>query len=82
MLQPHKLSTTGTTLGVVGVGTGMAATLVSMSSTLTAAVGAQIAACVALGGAFGAWIAKSIKITELPQMVRRALLFFSFDTML
>jgi len=68
-LSHQSTAGTGTTLGVVGVGAGVGATLVGMSHSLTSTMLAQVGGLCALGGAIGAWIAKSIKITELPQMV-------------
>jgi len=65
----HQASArTGTALGVLGVGGGIGATLAVLQG-LAAPVYAQICGFMGVGVALGAWIAKSIKITELPQMV-------------
>ena len=57
----------GNTLGLIGVGTGLAATIGGIDAdpaTLT-----QIMGSLGLGGAIGASIAKKMAITDLPQMV-------------
>lgn len=57
----------GNALGLIGVGTGLAATLGGIEAdpaTLT-----QILGSLGLGGAIGATVAKRMAITDLPQMV-------------
>ena len=57
----------GNYLGVSGVATGVAAAMGDMGAS--SAVYAQFAGAMAAGGGLGVGIAKSMKITELPQMV-------------
>ena len=57
----------GNMLGVVGVSTGIAAAIGDMGAT--PAVYGQLAGAMALGGGAGVALAKSMKITDLPQMV-------------
>ena len=57
----------GNTLGLVGVGTGLAATLGALPSD--PATTAQILASLGIGGGLGALLAKKMAITDLPQMV-------------
>ncbi|PRW58593.1 NAD(P) mitochondrial isoform A [Chlorella sorokiniana] len=60
----------GNALGLIGVGTGLAATLGAVSQTSgDPAVLAQILGSLGIGGAIGATIAKKMAITDLPQMV-------------
>ena len=59
----------GNTLGVVGVGTGLAATLGGMPMAADPATVAQVLGALGLGGAAGAALARRMAITELPQMV-------------
>lgn len=67
-LSHQATARTGTALGVVGVAGGVAATLASLQGVATSVLG-QMLGLIAVGASVGAWIAKSIKITELPQMV-------------
>jgi len=57
----------GNMLGVVGVSSGIAAAIGDMGAT--PAVYGQLAGAMALGGGAGVALAKSMKITDLPQMV-------------
>lgn len=57
----------GNALGLVGVGTGLAATLGAVSADPGTI--AQILGSLGLGGAVGAVVAKRMAITDLPQMV-------------
>ncbi|KAG2488659.1 hypothetical protein HYH03_012821 [Edaphochlamys debaryana] len=58
---------TGNALGMAGVGSGIAATLGMMGATPM--VYGQVGALLAAGAATGHYIGKTMKITELPQMV-------------
>lgn len=66
-LSNQSSARTGNALGLVGVSSGILATLGSLSAP--PAVLAQIVGCMAAGGALGANVASRIKITDLPQMV-------------
>lgn len=66
-LANQKTARLGNTLGLIGVGTGLAATLGGMASD--PATTAQVLGSLGLGGAIGAVIAKRMAITDLPQMV-------------
>nr|XP_042900894.1 NAD(P) transhydrogenase, mitochondrial [Parasteatoda tepidariorum] len=66
-LASQKTSRLGNALGMVGVSTGLAATLGVMNVPPEFAI--QIAACMGGGGALGLYIAKKIEITDLPQLV-------------
>ncbi len=72
-LSHQSTASTGTTLGVVGVASGVGATLLGMTGSLSTYAMGQIAGLSAVGYSMGALLANSIKITELPQMVRRLL---------
>ncbi|EFN59205.1 hypothetical protein CHLNCDRAFT_138139 [Chlorella variabilis] len=68
-LSNQKTARLGNALGLLGVGTGLAATLGAVSTTSgDPAVLAQILGSLGLGGAVGAAIAKKMAITDLPQM--------------
>jgi NAD(P) transhydrogenase len=67
-LSQQATARTGTALGFVGVAGGISATLATMEGAAAAVLG-QVCGLMGVGAALGAWIAKSIKITELPQMV-------------
>lgn len=70
-LSNQKTARLGNTLGLLGVGTGMGATLGAVSGTSgDPAVLAQIVGALGIGGAAGATLAKRMAITDLPQMVR------------
>ncbi|CAG2121974.1 unnamed protein product, partial [Medioppia subpectinata] len=66
-LSSQKTSRLGNTLGMIGVSSGIVATLGLMDITPELAI--QIAACMTGGGALGLAIAKKIEITDLPQLV-------------
>jgi NAD(P) transhydrogenase len=66
-LSSQKTSRLGNSLGMIGVASGLAATLGLMN--ITPELGLQIAACMTGGGALGLIIAKRIEITDLPQLV-------------
>lgn len=66
-LSSQKTSRLGNALGMIGVASGIAATLGIMDVPLELAV--QIAACTAGGGSVGLYIAKKLEITDLPQLV-------------
>ena len=54
---------------MVGVVGGIGAALAGMGAELTTAVLGQVSILMLAGGFAGSWIANSIQITELPQMV-------------
>ncbi len=66
-LSSQKTSRLGNSLGMIGVTSGLAATLGLMNITPDLAI--QIAGCMTGGGALGLLIAKRIEITDLPQLV-------------
>jgi len=66
-LSSQRSARLGNALGMVGVATGIAATLGAV--TVIPSVYAQMAAVTALGGALGTVIAKKVAITDLPQLV-------------
>lgn len=66
-LSNQSSARTGNALGLVGVSSGIAATLGGLGAT--PAVYAQILGAMGIGAATGATIAKNMKITDLPQMV-------------
>lgn len=57
----------GNNLGMIGVSTGMVATLYGLKATPE--VYTQMAACIGVGGLIGSVIAKRVAITDLPQLV-------------
>jgi len=57
----------GNMLGIVGVGTGIAATLASVAPS--PAILTQMAAMMVGGGALGLTVAKKVALTELPELV-------------
>lgn len=61
----------GNRLGMLGVGTGLMATLGSMAGQVegTPSTLAQMAGALAVGGGIGATIARRVQITELPELV-------------
>lgn len=66
-LSSQKTARLGNALGIMGVSTGIAATLSAMQATPECY--AQAAALSVTGGAIGAAIAKRMAITDLPQLV-------------
>ncbi|RWS16102.1 NAD(P) transhydrogenase-like protein [Dinothrombium tinctorium] len=66
-LSSQKTSRLGNALGMIGVTSGIAATLGTM--TISPELATQIVACMAGGGGIGLYIAKRIEITDLPQLV-------------
>jgi NAD(P) transhydrogenase len=69
-LSHQKTARLGNSLGLIGVGTGLAATLGAVAqSSGDPAVLAQVLGALGLGGAAGAAVAKRMAITDLPQMV-------------
>ncbi|KAK7091447.1 NAD(P) transhydrogenase, mitochondrial-like [Littorina saxatilis] len=66
-LSSQKTSRIGNVLGMIGVSSGVAATLGLLKPN--AEVFAQMATCMGLGGTIGAAVAKKIEVTDLPQMV-------------
>jgi NAD(P) transhydrogenase len=66
-LSAQSTARTGNALGLIGMSTGIAATLGALAPT--PAVGAQIAAALAGGGLVGATIARRMAVTDLPQLV-------------
>ncbi|KAG8234668.1 hypothetical protein J437_LFUL006557 [Ladona fulva] len=66
-LSSQKTSRLGNALGMIGVAGGIAATLGQLAPSNE--VLAQMAGCMAIGGALGTTIAKKIEITDLPQLV-------------
>lgn len=72
-LASQSTARAGNALGMIGVSTGMIATLASLG--VPTPVLTQMLACVGAGGLIGTGIAKRIPITDLPQLVA---LFHSF----
>jgi H+-translocating NAD(P) transhydrogenase len=66
-LAQQKTARLGNTLGLMGVGTGLAATLGGITADPGTTV--QILGALGLGGTIGGTIAKRMAITDLPQMV-------------
>jgi NAD(P) transhydrogenase len=66
-LSSQKSSRLGNSLGMIGVSSGIAATLGMMNPSYEVLM--QMGACALGGGAIGAAIAKKIEITDLPQLV-------------
>ncbi len=66
-LAQQKTARLGNALGMMGVTSGVAATLVAVPTPLPLLV--QMVGGLGLGGAAGTYVAKRMKITELPQMV-------------
>jgi H+-translocating NAD(P) transhydrogenase len=66
-LASQTTSRLGNAMGIVGVTTGLAATLGAISGS--PALYTQIGALMGTGGAVGAVIAKKMKVTDLPQLV-------------
>ncbi|KAI7844259.1 hypothetical protein COHA_002057 [Chlorella ohadii] len=66
-LANQKTARLGNTLGLIGVGTGLVATLGALQ--VAAQTYTQILVCLLIGASVGIAIARRIKITSLPQMV-------------
>lgn len=66
-LAQQKTARVGTALGMMGVGGGVATALAATTTPFPLLV--QMLGTLGLGGGAGAYIAKKMKITELPQMV-------------
>lgn len=66
-LSSQKSSRLGNNLGIIGVTSGIVATLGTMNIPPELAI--QIAGCMGGGGALGYYIAKKLEITDLPQLV-------------
>jgi len=66
-LSSQKTSRLGNALGIIGVSSGIVATLGIIQPT--AEVFTQMAACMGAGGLLGAIVAKRMEVTDLPQMV-------------
>ncbi|KAG1713981.1 NAD(P) transhydrogenase, mitochondrial [Nymphon striatum] len=66
-LSSQSSSRLGNSLGIIGVSSGIVATLGVMDISPQLAV--QITGCMGLGGALGITIAKRIQISDLPQLV-------------
>lgn len=66
-LSSQKTSRLGNALGMVGVSSGIAATLGSLDLSPELAI--QVAACMGGGAGIGLLVAKKIEITDLPQLV-------------
>lgn len=66
-LAQQSTARVGNALGMMGVSTGIAATMGIMPSS--PALIAQMAGALTFGGGLGMYIAKNMKVTELPQMV-------------
>jgi NAD(P) transhydrogenase len=66
-LSSQKTSRLGNSLGIIGVTSGIVATLGIVKPTPE--VFTQMAACMGAGGLLGAIVAKRMEVTDLPQMV-------------
>ncbi|KAK0066389.1 NAD(P) transhydrogenase mitochondrial [Biomphalaria pfeifferi] len=66
-LSSQKTSRLGNTLGIIGVTSGVAATLGILKPTPE--LFTQMATCMGLGGLIGTVMAKRLEVTDLPQMV-------------
>ncbi|GAX81839.1 hypothetical protein CEUSTIGMA_g9267.t1 [Chlamydomonas eustigma] len=66
-LSNQKTASTGNTLGLLGVSTGIAAAWASLHAPIP--VYAQVVTCLGVGGLLGRQLASKINITDLPQMV-------------
>ncbi|KAK6168199.1 hypothetical protein SNE40_022075 [Patella caerulea] len=66
-LSSQKTARIGNVLGMIGVTSGIAATLGIIKPNLDTLV--QMSSCMGLGGLIGAVAAKRIEVTDLPQMV-------------
>ena len=76
-LSNQKTARIGNTLGQIGIGTGVLATLGAVSvgnpalavAAVSPAVLAQMGAMLAAGGAVGGYVSSRVAVTELPQLV-------------
>jgi len=68
-LSSQKTASLGNTLGVMGVTLGVAATLGAIAPATLASSWTQMAGTLAIGATVGIGIAKSLAITDLPQLV-------------
>jgi NAD(P) transhydrogenase len=76
-LSNQKTARVGNTLGQIGIGTGVLATLGAVSvgnpalavAAVSPAVLAQMGAMLAAGGAVGSYVSSRVAVTELPQLV-------------
>ncbi|CAL1537588.1 unnamed protein product [Lymnaea stagnalis] len=66
-LSSQRTSRVGNVLGIIGVTSGVAATLGILKPT--AETFTQMATCMGLGGLIGSVMAKRLEVTDLPQMV-------------
>ncbi len=66
-LSEQKTARVGNALGIIGMSTGIAATLGALAPSH--AVGMQIVGAMGIGGAIGATIARRMAVTDLPQLV-------------
>ncbi|ESO85991.1 hypothetical protein LOTGIDRAFT_220929 [Lottia gigantea] len=66
-LSSQKTARVGNVLGMIGVGSGVTATLGIIKPDLDTLV--QMSTCMGLGGLIGGLAAKRIEVTDLPQMV-------------
>lgn len=66
-LSQQKTASLGNALGMMGVAGGIGTALASIPTPLPLLT--QMAACLGIGGAAGRFVAKKLKITDLPQMV-------------
>ncbi len=68
-LSSQATARAGNALGIIGVSLGIAATLGALAPVMSAALGAQMAAVLAVGGVIGLSVARATAITDLPQLV-------------
>ncbi len=68
-LSTNETARKGNTFGVVGCSIGIGATLISFANTISVAQYAPIIGALALGGAVGSSVAKSVEFTSLPELV-------------
>ena len=68
-LSSQQTARLGNNLGILGVGTGLVATGGDIYGNLSASSAAQLVATMGAGGAGGVYIANSIAVTDLPQLV-------------
>ncbi|KAL1140911.1 hypothetical protein AAG570_000839, partial [Ranatra chinensis] len=66
-LSSQTTSRIGNNLGIIGVSSGIAATLGALGPTTETLI--QMGACLGVGGLIGSIVAKKIQITDLPQLV-------------